>query len=368
MLRIRCELDSRTSRVHLLTWKTIGSFNPRTKTPFMDQTVSSREIIWMMAHPVISLRLVRRIQVLLYDAVELGIVFTAIYDLANLFARSPRFNMILGPTSGFLRAFGGRRRYHDRDDHDEGQLGKQWFTPHTEPQQAGSDLLLGGEFGRVSGKGISRHQRWNIAKMINDPHRQFRAAAYVEDISRVSLVDYCIPSLSYFAKNLVPNTNGTAVAMYDSNVYSGQFSGGTPVHMKLGRACLTISQILRSITHVPKVNASFTETTRASIQLCRLPVACIRYACTANQQGSICRPKSSQTVDKWRRRPREHDEFTQDDTRSRGTVDNYRFSLESGQPEVMPPHMFYLTTDPPLRIIYSSIVRPGMTSSAFFRY
>ena len=169
--------------------------------------------------------------------------------------------MILGPTSGFLRAFGGRRRFHDRDDHDEGQLGKQWFTPHTEPQPAGSHLLLGGEFGRVSGKGISRHRRLNIAKMINDPHRQFRAAAYVEDISRVSLFDCLVPAFSFFAKNLVPNTNGTAVAMYESNVYSGQFSGGTPVHMRLGPACLIISQILHSIIHVRKVNASFKETT-----------------------------------------------------------------------------------------------------------
>ncbi|THH13014.1 hypothetical protein EW146_g7163 [Bondarzewia mesenterica] len=84
---------------------------------------------------------------------------------------------------------------------------RTWFEPVTEPQQAGVDLLMGGEFGRVQHKMDSRNGKHNIAKALLSRGRKLRRS-YREDIT----------------SDLVPNTNGTAVASYSNNIYSGQFS------------------------------------------------------------------------------------------------------------------------------------------------
>ncbi|TFY79706.1 hypothetical protein EWM64_g4307 [Hericium alpestre] len=78
-----------------------------------------------------------------------------------------------------------------------------WAGPTTEPQKAGMELLMGGEFGRVRNKINGR----NVAKILASRATKTRKF-YREDV----------------LSNLVPNTNGTAVASYDSNIYCGQFS------------------------------------------------------------------------------------------------------------------------------------------------
>ncbi|KAF9469759.1 WD40-repeat-containing domain protein [Collybia nuda] len=85
---------------------------------------------------------------------------------------------------------------------------KHWFPPVTEPQKAGTELLVGGDFGRVANKMRSRKNHVNVAKFI---------------MTRTSQPRFSTPKEDY-TDNLVPNSNGTAVAAYDANIYTGQFS------------------------------------------------------------------------------------------------------------------------------------------------
>ncbi|KAH8835624.1 WD40-repeat-containing domain protein [Flagelloscypha sp. PMI_526] len=81
-----------------------------------------------------------------------------------------------------------------------------WFKPRAEPDEITSKLLLTGEFGRVEPK-LQRHPRpKSLARMV---------------------LDY--PSRSRLTKehvltNLVPNTDGVAVASCPANIYTGSFS------------------------------------------------------------------------------------------------------------------------------------------------
>lgn len=100
----------------------------------------------------------------------------------------------------------------DDDDDDEienvGEWDQPWFPPHKEPQQLGVELLMGGEFGSVSSKIRSRRNKRNISRMMLDQSSRSRGV-----ISRENMIS-----------ELIPNTNGTAVASYAANVYCGQFS------------------------------------------------------------------------------------------------------------------------------------------------
>ncbi|KAF8079014.1 WD40-repeat-containing domain protein [Lyophyllum atratum] len=85
----------------------------------------------------------------------------------------------------------------------------QWTGPKTtEPQQAGVELLDSGDFGRVAHKLRSRRNDINIAKLILNRAQRAQPHTYKED----------------YANNLIPNSNGTAVAAYDANIYTGQYS------------------------------------------------------------------------------------------------------------------------------------------------
>ncbi|KAI0319054.1 WD40-repeat-containing domain protein [Amylostereum chailletii] len=75
------------------------------------------------------------------------------------------------------------------------------------PQEAGVSLLLSGEFGRVRPKINVRSGNRNISQQVFSGRTRSRRF-HKEDITG----------------DLVPNTHGTAVASYDENVYSGQFS------------------------------------------------------------------------------------------------------------------------------------------------
>ncbi|EPQ60332.1 WD40 repeat-like protein [Gloeophyllum trabeum ATCC 11539] len=86
---------------------------------------------------------------------------------------------------------------------------RSWFPEVKEPQKAGADLLMSGEFGRTGHKFRSAHGRKqsNIYRTMRD------RAAVLRPLYRADL-----------ACDLVPNSNGTAVASYAHNAYSGQFS------------------------------------------------------------------------------------------------------------------------------------------------
>lgn len=122
--------------------------------------------------------------------------------------------------------------YEDDDDDDDeienvGEWHQSWFPPHKEPQQLGVELLMGGEFGSVSSKIRSRRNKRNISQMILDQPSRPRGALSRENLTSVRcyLVFHAI-SRTHYAQELIPNTNGTAVASYAANVYCGQFSKG----------------------------------------------------------------------------------------------------------------------------------------------
>ncbi|KAG2120636.1 WD40-repeat-containing domain protein [Suillus discolor] len=102
--------------------------------------------------------------------------------------------------------------YEEDDEEEEsenvGEWHQVWFPPHKEPQQPGVELLMGGEFGSVSSKFRSKRNRRNISQMILGQSSRPRGA-----ISRENMTS-----------ELIPNTNGIAVASYTANVYCGQFS------------------------------------------------------------------------------------------------------------------------------------------------
>ncbi|KAF4573324.1 hypothetical protein EYR40_003596 [Pleurotus pulmonarius] len=106
--------------------------------------------------------------------------------------------------------------YVDEDDEDEDEYvsgrrpSHQWYPPHKEPQKAGEQLLMGGDFGPIANKIASRRSlNKNIAQQIRNRHFNSRP----------------LHSRETFARDLVPNSTGTVVATFDANVYTAQFSG-----------------------------------------------------------------------------------------------------------------------------------------------
>ncbi|KAF8641249.1 hypothetical protein AX17_000883 [Amanita inopinata Kibby_2008] len=85
---------------------------------------------------------------------------------------------------------------------------QQWYPPHKEPQTAGLDLLASGDFGQIAVKDRTRRNNVNVTKRLLTRMAEPPIKPYKEDLS----------------SNLVPNTNGTAVASFGANVYSGQYS------------------------------------------------------------------------------------------------------------------------------------------------
>ncbi|PBL00697.1 WD40 repeat-like protein [Armillaria gallica] len=81
-------------------------------------------------------------------------------------------------------------------------------APATEPQEAGVELLNGGEYGRIAPKIRSRRGERNLVKAITNRFAGHRSTLFKEDL----------------ATNLVPNSNGSATASYNSNIYTAQYS------------------------------------------------------------------------------------------------------------------------------------------------
>ncbi|KAF8528109.1 WD40-repeat-containing domain protein [Hysterangium stoloniferum] len=83
---------------------------------------------------------------------------------------------------------------------------RTWFKPVTEPQEAGVRLLHSGEFGRLKAK-----EKRNIRHILRERESGLKSRG--RGLAKEDL-----------ARNLVPNTDGTTVASYGSNAYSGQYS------------------------------------------------------------------------------------------------------------------------------------------------
>ncbi|KAF5385331.1 hypothetical protein D9615_001190 [Tricholomella constricta] len=129
---------------------------------------------------------------------------------------------LLGSVSA-SRGGAGAYLFNEEDDDDEDEededdnyfnafraaAREQWTGPKiTEPQQAGVELLNSGDFGRVANKLRARRNDVNIAKFLFNRGKRPQLTTYKED----------------YAANLIPNSNGTAVAVYDANIYTGQYS------------------------------------------------------------------------------------------------------------------------------------------------
>ncbi|TDL28344.1 WD40 repeat-like protein [Rickenella mellea] len=109
------------------------------------------------------------------------------------------------------------------DESDEGgnnaqPRGNSWFQQVTKPQKAGMELLMSGEFGQVESKVRSRAGQRSIPTILK------RRAASTRHLCK-----------EIVSADLVPNTNGTVVANYDDNIYSGQFSSDSSFYYTCGQ-------------------------------------------------------------------------------------------------------------------------------------
>ncbi|KZT41405.1 WD40 repeat-like protein [Sistotremastrum suecicum HHB10207 ss-3] len=89
---------------------------------------------------------------------------------------------------------------------------EKFYPTITEPQEKGLEMLMGGEFGRLSNKYYEQNPRRgprNLARLVRERHIAKR---------RMPAAD--------LASNIRPNSSGTIVAAYreNANAYSGQFS------------------------------------------------------------------------------------------------------------------------------------------------
>jgi len=86
--------------------------------------------------------------------------------------------------------------------------GDNWYPKITEPQPAGVKLLRSGDFGRARNR-LGTPRNSNIYSRLRRVALQPRTANAVD-----------------LKHNLIPNTHGTTVAAYYSNIYVAQFSPG----------------------------------------------------------------------------------------------------------------------------------------------
>lgn len=94
------------------------------------------------------------------------------------------------------------------------RAGDNWYPKVTEPQPAGVKLLGSGDFGKARNR-LRTPRNSNIYSRLRRVALQPRAVNVAADLKH----------------NLIPNTHGTTVATYESNIYVAQFSPGAP-HVK----------------------------------------------------------------------------------------------------------------------------------------
>jgi len=147
------------------------------------------------------------------------------------------------PMDQLLRMFGAQRRVVDDDDDDEESdedtpaSNTGWFEKVTEPQAAGVKLLNSGDFGRLRNR-LDGREKGNIYNRLRQTALN-RNKLYREDL----------------AHDMLPNTHGTAVASYQSNIYCGQYSLGESSSSRQEKFSSTW-QILLCITPAAKISDS----------------------------------------------------------------------------------------------------------------
>jgi hypothetical protein len=96
-----------------------------------------------------------------------------------------------------VRHFGDEDDDDEEDDGDEGTeedayydsfrqaSQRNWFPPVTEPQKEGTELLTGGDFGRVANKLRSRRKHVNVAKFLLNRASRPQPSSHKEDYADV---------------------------------------------------------------------------------------------------------------------------------------------------------------------------------------
>lgn len=100
------------------------------------------------------------------------------------------------------------------------RAGDNWYPPVTEPQPAGVKLLRSGDFGKARNR-LGTPRNSNIYSRLRRIALQPRAANAAD-----------------LKHNLIPNTHGTTVAAYCSNIYVAQFSPGAFIEYWLFSECI----------------------------------------------------------------------------------------------------------------------------------
>jgi hypothetical protein len=80
-----------------------------------------------------------------------------------------------------------RLRRYEEDEEDEEPYAVLSLPEITEPQKAGVELLMSGEFGRVGSKIKSRAKDINITKYLNKRSTRLHQTPYKEDLISVRL-------------------------------------------------------------------------------------------------------------------------------------------------------------------------------------
>lgn len=76
---------------------------------------------------------------------------------------------------------------------------QQWFPPIKEPQEAGTKLLLSGEYGRMGARVGSTDARVDITRLLRERGTRARPSNYKEDVTSVSyLILYLLLNRTYF--------------------------------------------------------------------------------------------------------------------------------------------------------------------------
>lgn len=75
----------------------------------------------------------------------------------------------------------------------------QWFPEVKEPQQAGMELLMSGEFGQVRNKMRFRCKHLNVSKRVRDRTCHIRGTLFKEDVASVSFNDHHVRNLTSFS-------------------------------------------------------------------------------------------------------------------------------------------------------------------------
>lgn len=98
------------------------------------------------------------------------------------------------------------------------RAGDDWYEKVTEPQPAGVQLLRSGDFGKARNR-LGTPRNSNIYSRLK----------------RMALLPRAVNLAGDLKHNMIPNTHGTTVAAYESNIYVAQFSPDASFYYTCGQ-------------------------------------------------------------------------------------------------------------------------------------